>query len=514
VKCDFASANPFSPAGRRARSRELGLQGRRSKRADRPRGRAASEEGHRLVAGYAHGVGDGEGGGRHRLSPGAGGRGETPSVDAGGMQSMSSERSGGIGGGERAQGFDNKVNAVWIIALAVAVLVRPRELNFLRLLPFILPLVLLSIYLASRTVAGMRSVFVPFSIVVTVTWFITTTEWSGVRVLSVAESLVIVCIAGTASFVASFCSLRELVGGVMAGALAVFVASVAVAVAFPGYGLVSGDYQAGSLKGVMLDRNSLSFVLVLGLTATLAFDFRGRSARARRVILVALFFGGVLWTSSSTCLVLAVVAVVLAAALDLLRKVPPSRRGWALAAGASAASAAVLYITDHTDDLLQLVDRDSTLTGRTQIWPVVQDIISTRPWLGQGWGAVWGEVPLHQQINRSVGFAVAHSHNGYLDVQVQVGAVGLALLLLVLLLVAVRGVADYLKSDSSLSSWAPILTVVLLVYNRVETSFSAPSTIFLIFATLVVLGRMKRTSAGVVRSVQRTADVVSMEPRP
>jgi exopolysaccharide production protein ExoQ len=435
------------------------------------------------------------------------------SVDVEDVQSITTERSRDMRSGGRAQGFDNKVNAVWIVALSVVILVRPQALNFLRLLPFILPLFLLSIHFATRTVAGMRSVAVPFSIVVTVSWFITTTVWSETRVLSVAESLVIVCVAATASLVASFCSLRELVGGVMAGAFAVFAASVAVAVASPGYGLVSGDYQAGSLKGVMLDRNSLSFVLVLGLTATLAYEFRGRSARASKVILVALYFGGVLWTTSSTCLVLAVVAIVLAGTLALVRKVPPSRRGWALAACALATSVAARYITVHFDELLRLVERDSTFTGRTQIWPVVQDVISTRPWLGQGWGGVWGQAPLHWQISRSVGFDVPHAHNGYLDVQVQVGAIGLVLLLLVLLLVAVHGVAYYLKSDSSLSSWAPILTVVLLLYNRVETSFSALSTLFLIFATLVVLGRAKRTAAGGVRSVQPTADIASTELR-
>jgi exopolysaccharide production protein ExoQ len=451
--------------------------------------------------------------GRHRLSPVAEQDVQTTAVDTGDGQSLLSEGSGSMGTGIRAQGFDNRINSVLIVALAFVVLVRPRELNFLRLLPFIVPLFLLAIHLASRTVAGMRSVAIPFSIVVTVIWFITTTAWSGARVLSVAESLVIVCVAGTASLVASFCSLRELVGGVMVGALAVLLASGAVAVAFPAYGLVSGSYQAGGLQGVMLDRNSLSFVLVVGLTAALAFDFQGRFARAQKVTLVVLIFGGVLWTKSSTGLVVAVVAIVLAAALALLRKASPSRRGWALAAGALASSVVVSYILSHFDMLLRLVERDSTLTGRTVIWPVVRALIATRPWLGQGWGGVWGEAPLHWEINRSVGFEVAHSHNGYLDVQVQVGAVGLALLLFVLLLVAIRGVAYYLRSDSSLSSWAPILTVVLLVYNRVETSFSAPATLFLIFATLVVLSAAKKTSAGGVRPVRQAADVVSAEAR-
>ena len=139
--------------------------------------------------------------------------------------------------------------------------VRPRELNFLRLLPFLLPLLVLAVFFASRTAAGLRSVLVPFPIVITVAYFITTTAWSRAPVLSVADSLVICSLAATASLVASFCSLRELVGGVLAGCLAVLVASVAVGVALPDYGLVTDDgYQAGSLRGIMLDRNSLSFV--------------------------------------------------------------------------------------------------------------------------------------------------------------------------------------------------------------------------------------------------------------
>ena len=112
-----------------------------------------------------------------------------------------------------------------------------------------------------------------------------------------------------------------------------------------------------------------------------------------------------------------------------------------------------------------------------------------------GLGRSLGSEPIRQELARAIGFDVPHSHNGYLDVQVQVGAVGLGLILLVLLLVGIRGLAYYLRSDSPLSSWALILTLVLILYNRVETSFSAPSTIFLMFATLVVLQRTQSDKA-------------------
>ena len=430
-------------------------------------------------------------GGRHRLS-GAGRVAGVSTAELDEVGPAPPARDEAMHEDAPAQGFDKSVNAICFVAVAIVVLVRPRELNFLRLLPFIVPLFLIALHLAGRTARGLRSTAVPYWIAVTVTWFVMTTAWSASRTLSIGESVAIICIAGAASLVASSCSLRELVGGVMVGGLTVLVASVAVGVAFPSYGIISG-YEAGSLKGIMLDRNSLSFVLVLGLVAALSFEFRGRSPRLAKFVIVALFLGGVLWTSSSTCLILSVVAVVLAAALAMLRKVPPSGRAWALAAAALVTSGGVLYVVEHPDELYQLVDRDSTLTGRTQIWPVVEAVIATRPWLGLGWGAVWGNQQLNGSINRSVGFEVPHAHNGYLDVEVQVGAVGLILLLAVLALVAFRGLAHYLKSDSSLSSWPLILTVVLLVYNRVETSFSAPSTLFLIFATLVVLGQNQTT---------------------
>lgn len=385
-------------------------------------------------------------------------------------------------------GFDNKANVVWVVALAVVIMVRPRELNFLRLLPFLLPLLVLSFFLASRTVSGLRSVRVPFSIVLLLSYFATTTAWSAVPVLSVAELLVVFSVAGTACVVSSFGSLREIIGGVLLGCLAVLAASVALGVALPSYGLVQASYQAGSLRGIMTDRNSLSFILVIGLIATLVYEFRGKSARLHRGVLAVLFFCGVLWTTSSTCLILAVVAVLLAIELALIRRVPQSRRRQALLGGALASSAAALYVVANFDELLLLVDRDPTFTGRTAVWPAVENLISTAPWLGQGWGAAWGNESLRLELARSIGFDVPHAHNGYLDLQLQVGAVGLGSVLLVLVLVVVKGVAYYLRSDSPLSSWAIIVAVVLSIYNRVETSFPAPFTLFLMFATLVALG--------------------------
>lgn len=387
-----------------------------------------------------------------------------------------------------------------VIALALMVTVRPRELNFLRLLPFLLPLLVLAILLASRTAAGIKSISIPFPLVVVVSFFVTTTVWSAAPVLSVADSMVIVSIATISVLAGSFSSLQDLVGGVLLGCFAILVLSVAVGVALPSYGLVPDGYQAGSLRGVMLDRNSLSFVLLLGLIATLASDPRRNIFRWQRSLLFGAFMGGIWWTSSSTCLILSVVVTALAAGLSAIRRVPPPRRAPAATVGAIIAASAATIINSNFSEVLSLVNRDPSLTGRTRVWPAVENLIAQSPWLGQGWGAVWGNERIREQLARTIGFDVPHSHNGYLDVQVQVGTIGLWMVLLLLAIIAVRGVANYLSASSPLASWSLILVVVLILYNKVETSFSAPSTVLLMFLTLIVLANVARRDLSAPRT--------------
>lgn len=393
-----------------------------------------------------------------------------------------------------ARGFDRPAARISVIALAIIILVRPKELNFLRLLPFIVPLLCGALFLASRSRVGLKSVRVPLSVLVMVSWFVTTTVWSGARAYSLAESCVIVGVSGIAALVATSSTLRTLVGGTMIGCLAILVMSVTVALLHPAYGLVSDEYEHGALQGVLLDRNSLGFVLVIGLMATLTFEFRGRWCFAERVALAAAFLGGVIWTKSATSLILAVIAILLAILLTLPRQLPPRHRWWGLGTVVIVTAGSILYVGTHLDKLLKVVDRDSTFTGRTQIWPAVREAIASHPWLGHGWGGVWGPTPIHQQINRAIGFEVPHAHNGYLDAQVQVGEIGLILLLVVVTIVAIRGVGFYMKSDSSLSSWPLIFLVIVLVDNRVETTLAVPSTLFLLVSTLVVLTGTQRSA--------------------
>jgi O-antigen ligase len=108
--------------------------------------------------------------------------------------------------------------------------------------------------------------------------------------------------------------------------------------------------------------------------------------------------------------------------------------------GIFAGFAAVLVaITgSSTDDVLQLLLGDPTLTGRTDVWALVIERIEQRPLLGYGWMAFWGadQVNPFEDVSLTSWISSIHflneGHNGYLDLTLEAGFIGLALGILVI----------------------------------------------------------------------------------
>jgi len=125
------------------------------------------------------------------------------------------------------------------------------------------------------------------------------------------------------------------------------------------------------------------------------------------------------------------------------------------------------------------VNRDETLTGRTDIWLVLREVAATSPIVGQGYGGFWG---LHPEITAKT--AVGEGHNGYLDIYVELGAVGIALLAVFLL--AYCGKVRQ-KFDKAFG-WS-VLTVCLvsmtLLYNLSESAFLTNGYLW---TTLILVG--------------------------
>lgn len=114
--------------------------------------------------------------------------------------------------------------------------------------------------------------------------------------------------------------------------------------------------------------------------------------------------------------------------------------------------------------------RDATLTGRTELWADLWEIILLRPILGQGYGGFWVEGhPLLEKLwERHLWFPMT-AHNGYLSVLLELGVLGLGILIL-LIFTAYTRISRALATDYEFARLRMAFFCTLLVQNISESS--------------------------------------------
>jgi len=137
-------------------------------------------------------------------------------------------------------------------------------------------------------------------------------------------------------------------------------------------------------------------------------------------------------------------------------------------------------VLDYFDTLpaamvLGATGRNATFSDRTYLWQDLLDNAAKRPVLGVGYGAFWvGPIgyalyPLPNWSLVTLTWRPGEGHNGYLDVYVQLGAVGVALVLLVIGS-AIGGALDDIQHRFELGSLRLTLLLSILVNNVAESS--------------------------------------------
>jgi exopolysaccharide production protein ExoQ len=147
----------------------------------------------------------------------------------------------------------------------------------------------------------------------------------------------------------------------------------------------------------------------------------------------------------------------------------------ALLGGAGVLALASLRMGDIFSDV---TGKDMTLTGRTPLWALVVNKIAERPILGYGYDAFWRTQG--DAINQFLTWKPGQAHNGYLDICLNLGVVGLFLVLFLIrdgMRRAVRLRSCY-GDNAGLAMLVAL--ILLLVRNCAEASFLDISVTWLV----------------------------------
>jgi len=189
--------------------------------------------------------------------------------------------------------------------------------------------------------------------------------------------------------------------------------------------------------------------------------------------------------NSATSLACVVVGSIVLAALstDFVKKRLRAVIGWSL-----AGAAALLLLSTTVDlksNVAEMLGRDPTLHGRTAIWETVL-AEKTNPLIGTGYYTFWmgGRAEKIAEKNGYVAL-LNQAHNGYLEMYLNAGAIGL-LLLIGFLLSGLKRIARQLLTDPDWGGMKLVCCLIVAIHNWSEASFFISGPLWFVLLLVAV----------------------------
>jgi len=244
--------------------------------------------------------------------------------------------------------------------------------------------------------------------------------------------------------------------------------------------------------GVTTNKNTLGltiFTIALGVVWSLLHALRAKHqpertrqivARAAMMLLALVVLGMAHSATSIACLMLGTMLIVLTQ-LPFIRGFPSRVHGLMcllLLCGA------VAMIFGGSAGVAGALGRDATFTGRTEIWAAVIPLCPN-PLIGAGFESFWNsfgrDVPGLSEVQRGLNSA----HDGYIEVYLNLGVLGVSLIVL-LLGSGYRKACASFRNSSEIGGLALAYVATSLIYSVTEAGFRIMTpTWFLLLLSVV-----------------------------
>jgi O-antigen ligase len=334
---------------------------------------------------------------------------------------------------------------------------------------------------------------VPLALIAMLAWCFFSVGWSGVPDVSLRRA------ALAAIVVISTIGSVDLLGGQRAFLLWRIVLAIVLVVNWLSIPLIQtavhlpGEVDPsliGDWRGLYGQKNTAGAVCVM---TALLFLF-SRNGRGNWIgwLVAAAALGFLVMTRSKTSMALFPVAL----AAGLLYRVSwrdSLSRAIFLCGAILLVAVAALFLSLNWDLIARLLTDPGSFTGRAEIWQAILAYMHDHPLLGAGFGTIahTGTLsPLHNYARGNWVEAIADSHNGYLQILVTTGSIGLGLALLGMVVDPLLRFWPLEPKRTGFKALLFAIFVFVLLHNFLETDFlESDNSIW--FAFLVMLASLK-----------------------
>jgi len=146
-----------------------------------------------------------------------------------------------------------------------------------------------------------------------------------------------------------------------------------------------------------------------------------------------------------------------------------------------------LSSTSIAEAVVGSLGKDLSGTGRADIWPYSIEKISQRPFLGYGFGVFWNGLKGESAIIvRALKWPVPNSHNGFIDLGIDFGLLGIGLFAASFFQTLVGSVRWIRRTQSWISLWSLLLLIFMTMSNLTESALLERNSLIWVMYTALV----------------------------
>ncbi len=308
---------------------------------------------------------------------------------------------------------------------------------------------------------------------------------------TLSRALILILASMFAAYLAARHSLQTILETFASFFAVLVILCFVIVITWPDAGMMNFYPYFGSWRGIFWHRNYLGSTMALGtLIFLICFSLVWRQSKLehgegpisqlrRRWLLI--FYGIfyllslalVVLSHSATGLILAIILHIFFVGILLWLAVYPKlhRAHYGILGSLGVVVLVTAYL--KLDSVLAIFNRNSTFTGRAGLWQyLLEHVISERPLLGYGFGALWLQNSFRLTLQGALGwrYPVVIGDNGYMDILLHLGLIGLLSFIAVLVLACVR-MARLAIGQRTLIAFAPLLVMVFMLLSNVTLSY-------------------------------------------
>jgi O-antigen ligase len=163
---------------------------------------------------------------------------------------------------------------------------------------------------------------------------------------------------------------------------------------------------------------------------------------------------------------------------------------------------ALFWVFTHLESFTDALGRSVTMSGRLAVWVLCVVMALQKRWLGYGYSAFWlGMNGPSYRIWQALGVQMPHAHDGFIQVWLDLGLVGVILFLLIFAVYITRAALMVRRTSQPEAVWPLMVLIFCFLYILTEVSIPSVNTIFMMIFSSSVFAASAPTMQAVIEQI-------------